>query len=153
MVALLSQCFDQGSNSSSNDNNTNNNNNNNNNNNSNNSNDLKIPEVSPVRNVSDQNVPTGNIPTGQDILQQQFKELKDYTRHLEQEVEEYRKYIEERFNNINNQQFNVLEGFSNSNSSGSNESKDMNDIIVYLMTCIFVLLLVDYIFKMGKNSY
>ena len=35
-----------------------------------------------------QNVPTGNIPTGQDILQQQFKELKDYTRHLEQEVEE-----------------------------------------------------------------
>ena len=29
----------------------------------------------------------------------------------------------------------------------------MNDIIVYLMTCIFVLLLVDYIFKMGKNSY
>ena len=148
MVALLSQCFDQGSNSSSNDNNTNNNNNNDNNNNSN---DLKIPEVSPVRNVSDQNVPTGNIPTGQDILQQQFKELKDYTRHLEQEVEEYRKYIEERFNNINNQQFNVLEGFSN--DSNSNESKDMNDIIVYLMTCIFVLLLVDYIFKMGKNSY
>ena len=146
MVALLSQCFDQGSNSSSNDNNTNNNNNNNNNN----SNDLKIPEVSPVRNVSDQNVPTGNIPTGQDILQQQFKELKDYTRHLEQEVEEYRKYIEERFNNINNQQFNVLEGFSNDNN---NSSKDMNDIIVYLMTCIFVLLLVDYIFKMGKNSY
>ena len=153
MVALLSQCFDQGSNSSSNDNNTNNNNNNNNNNNSNNSNDLKIPEVYPVRNVSDQNVPTGNITTGQDILQQQFKELKDYTRHLEQEVEEYRKYIEERFNNINNQQFNVLEGFSNSNSSGSSGSKDMNDIIVYLMTCIFVLLLVDYIFKMGKNSY
>ena len=146
MVALLSQCFDQGSNSSSDNNNNNNNINNNNN-------DLKIPEVSPVRNVSDQNVPTGNIPTGQDILQQQFKELKEYTRHLEQEVEEYRKYIEERFNNINNQQFNVLEGFSNSNSSGSNESKDMNDIIVYLMTCIFVLLLVDYIFKMGKNSY
>ena len=50
MVALLSQCFDQGSNSSSNDTD---NNNNNNNNNSNNSNDLKIPEVSPVRNVSD----------------------------------------------------------------------------------------------------
>ena len=146
MVALLSQCFDQGSNSSSNDTDSNNNNNNNNN-----SNDLKIPEVSPVRNVSDQNVPTGNIPTGQNILEQQFKELKDYTRHLEQEVAEYRKYIEERFNNINNQQFNVLEGFSNDNNS--NESKDMNDIIVYLMTCIFVLLLVDYIFKMGKNSY
>ena len=148
MVALLSQCFDQGSNSSSNSNNSNSNNSN-----YNNSNDLKIPEVSSVKNVQDQNVPTGNIPTGQDILQQQFKELKEYTRHLEQEVAEYRKYIEERFNNINNQQFNVLEGFSNNNNNNSNESKDINDIIVYLMTCIFVLLLVDYIFKMGKNSY
>jgi len=140
MVALLSQCFDQNSNSCSNDNNTINNNV-----------DLKIPEASPVKNVSDQNVPTKTMETGQNILEQQFKELKDYTRHLEKEVEEYRKYIEERFNNINNQQFNVLEGFSNNNNC--NESKDMNDIIVYLMTCIFVLLLVDYIFKMGKNSY
>ena len=142
MVALLSQCFDQNSNSCSNDNNTINNNV-----------DLKIPEASPVKNISDQNVPTKTMETGQNILEQQFKELKDYTRHLEKEVEEYRKYIEERFNNINNQQFNVLEGFSNNNNNGSNESKDMNDIIVYLMTCIFVLLLVDYIFKMGKNSY
>jgi len=141
MVALLSQCFDQNSNSSSNDNNNNV--------------DLKIPEASPVKNVSDQNVPTKTIETGQNILEEQFKELKDYSRHLEKEVEEYRKYIEERFNNINNQQFNVLEGFSNNNSNNNNcnESKDMNDIIVYLMTCIFVLLLVDYIFKMGKNSY
>ena len=134
MVALLSQCFDENSNSSSNDNNS----------------DLKIPEASPVKNISDQNVPTKTMETGQNILEQQFKELKDYTRHLEKEVEEYRKYIEERFNNINNQQFNVLEGFSNDNS---NNSKDINDILVYLMTCVFVLLLVDYIFKMGKNSY
>ena len=139
MVALLSQCFDQNSNSSSNDNNNNV--------------DLKVPEASPVKNVSDQNVPTKTMETGQNILEQQFKELKDYTKHLEKEVEEYRKYIEERFNNINNQQFNVLEGFSNNSNNNSNESKDMNDIIVYLMTCIFVLLLVDYIFKMGKNSY
>ena len=140
MVALLSQCFDQNSNSSSNDNNNV---------------DLKIPEASPVKNVSDQNVPTKTIETGQNILEEQFKELKDYSRHLEKEVEEYRKYIEDRFDNINNQQFNVLEGFSNNNSNNNNcnESKDMNDIIVYLMTCIFVLLLVDYIFKMGKNSY
>ena len=139
MVALLSQCFDQNSNSSSNDNNNNV--------------DLKIPEASPVKNVSDQNVPTKTIETGQNILEEQFKELKDYSRHLEKEVEEYRKYIEDRFDNINNQQFNVLEGFSNNNNNNCNESKDMNDIIVYLMTCIFVLLLVDYIFKMGKNSY
>uniref|UniRef100_A0A6C0C7T7 Uncharacterized protein n=1 Tax=viral metagenome TaxID=1070528 RepID=A0A6C0C7T7_9ZZZZ len=145
MVALLSQCFDQSSNSSSNDIVSNNGNNDIV---SNSSTELKIPEVSPVKNVSDQNIPTGNIPTGEDILDQQFKELKDYTKHLEKEVEEYKKYIEERFNNIDNQQFNVLEGFSNDSNS-----KDINDIIVYIMTCIFILLLVDYIFKMGKNSY
>tara|TARA_Y100000389_G_C17242384_1_gene403804 strand:- start:333 stop:767 length:435 start_codon:yes stop_codon:yes gene_type:complete len=144
MVALLSQCFDQGSNSSSNDSNTDNSVNNNND-----STNLKIPEKSPVKDVSDQNIPTGNISTGTNILEQQFKELKDYTRHLEQEVEEYKKYIEERFNNVNNQQFQVIEGFGNNVA----DSKDINDIIVYLMTCIFVLLLVDYIFKMGKSSY
>ena len=82
-----------------------------------------------------------NSPKQNDPLANFFEEDSDNTLN---------KRIEERFNNINNQQFNVLEGFSNDNSSGS---KDMNDIIVYLMTCIFVLLLVDYIFKMGKNSY
>ena len=145
MVALLSQCFDQSSNSSSNDIVSNNGNNDIV---SNSSTELKIPEVSPVKNVSDQNIPTGNIPTGKDILDQQFKELKDYTKHLEKEVEEYKKYIEERFNKINEQQFQTMEGFSN-----KDDSKNMNDIIVYLMTCIFILLLVDYIFKMGKSSY
>ena len=137
MVALLSQCFDTKSNSSSNDKDTN----------VVNSSDITIPENSPVKNVSGQNVPTGNISTGPSILEQQFKDLKEYSRHLEREVEEYKKYIEERFNNINNQQYNVVEGFSNDNS------KDLNDIIIYLITCIFILLLVDYIFKMGKSSY
>jgi len=139
MVALLSQCFD---------NNNNNNNNNNvvNNNvvNNNDSNDLKIPDVSPINNV---NVPTGNISTGKNILEEQFKELKEYTKHLEKEVEEYKKYIEERFKDINNQQYHVVEGFDNNNN------EDMNDIIIYLMTCIFILLIIDYIFKMGKDSY
>ena len=145
MVALLSQCFDQGSNSSSNDIVSNNGNNDIV---SNSSTELKIPEVSPVKNVSDQNIPTGNIPTGKDILDQQFKELKDYTKHLEKEVEEYKKYIEERFNRINNQKFEVVEGFETNINS-----KDINDILIYIITCVFILLLVDYIFKMGKNSY
>ena len=147
MVALLSQCFDQSSNSSSNDNVNNNTNNGTVNNND--STELKIPEVSPVKNIRDQNVPTGNIETGKDILDQQFKELKDYTRHLENEVEEYKKYIEERFNKIQDQKFNVVEGMDN-NSAGS---KDINDMLIYVITCVFILLLVDYIFKMGKSSY
>ena len=141
MVALLNQCFDNYSNSSSNDKDTTIVNNND-------SSDLKIPENTPLNNNNSVNVPTGNMATGPSILEQQFTELKDYTRHLEKEVEEYKKYIDERFNDINNQQFHVVEGFDNLSNS-----KDLNDIIIYLMTCIFVLLLVDYIFKMGKNSY
>uniref|UniRef100_A0A6C0C7V2 Uncharacterized protein n=1 Tax=viral metagenome TaxID=1070528 RepID=A0A6C0C7V2_9ZZZZ len=146
MVALLSQCFDNNSNGSSNDKNTNVVANNDISN-------LTIQDVSPVnnnKNNNNLNVPTVSGPdTGPNIIEQQFKELKEYTKHLEKEVEEYKKYIEERFNNIKNQQFHVVEGFDNNN----NNSKDMNDIIIYLMTCIFVLLLVDYIFKMGKDSY
>ena len=144
MVALLNQCFDNYSNSSSNDKDTTIVNNND-------SSHLNIPENTPLNtplnNNNSVNVPTGNMATGPSILEQQFTELKDYTRHLEKEVEEYKKYIDERFNDINNQQFHVVEGFDNLSNS-----KDLNDIIIYLMTCIFVLL-VDYIFKMGKNSY
>jgi len=152
MVALLNQCFDNYSNSSSNDKDIVNND----------SIDLKIQENSPLGNNNNDNnnnnnnnnnsaglnVPTGNIETGPSVLEQQFKELKGYTRHLEKEVAEYKKYIDERFKDINNQQYHVVEGFDN-----ASDSKDLNDIIIYLMTCIFVLLLVDYIFKMGKNSY
>jgi len=143
MVALLNQCFDNYSNSSSNDKDTAIVNNND-------SSDLKIPENSPLGNNNNNsvNVSTGNMATGPSVLEQQFKELKDYTIHLEKEVDEYKKYIDGRFNDINNQQFHVVEGFGN-----ASDSKDLNDIIIYLMTCIFVLLLVDYIFKMGKSSY
>jgi len=143
MVALLNQCFDNYSNSSSNDKDTAIVNNND-------SSDLKIPENSPLGNNNNNsvNVSTGNMATGPSVLEQQFKELKDYTIHLEKDVDEYKKYIDGRFNDINNQQFHVVEGFGN-----ASDSKDLNDIIIYLMTCIFVLLLVDYIFKMGKSSY
>ena len=40
-----------------------------------------------------------HMETGSNILQQQFDELKEYSRYLEKEVEEYKKYIEERFKN------------------------------------------------------
>ena len=43
------------------------------------------------------------------------------------------------------QTFNVVEGLS--------VGKNTNDLLIYIITCIFVLLLIDYIFKMGKNSY
>jgi hypothetical protein len=140
MVAELSQCFNSNNKTCNNDVD----------NGVVNNNSLVIPDSSEVnnRNTANSNVPTNNIPTGPNIMDEQFKELKEYTKHLEKEVEEYKKYIEERFNDIDNQQYHVVEGFDNNGNS-----KDMNDIIIYLMTCIFVLLLVDYIFKMGKNSY
>ena len=70
MVALLNQCFDNYSNSSSNDKDTTIVNNND-------SSDLKIPENTPLNNNNSVNVPTGNMATGPSILEQQFTELKD----------------------------------------------------------------------------
>ena len=72
--------------------------------------------------------------------------MTDYVEYLEKLVVDYKKYIEERFNKINDQQYKVVENFSMG-------GKNMNDLLVYIITCVFVLLLVDYIFKMGKNSY
>ena len=51
--------------------------------------------------------------------------------------------MEERFNDINDQKFKVVEGFG---------TKNNNDLLIYIITCVFVLLLVDYIFKIGKQS-
>jgi len=140
MVALLSQCF--------NDSKTNNDKSNivdlNTNTMNNAPADLKENTMQLNANKS-----TSKPDTGGSILDQQFKELKEYTRYLEKEVEEYKKYIEERFNKINDQRFEVIEGMEN-NSAGS---KDINDMLIYVITCVFILLLVDYIFKMGKSSY
>ena len=136
MVALLSQCF--------NDSKLNNDNVNIVDLNQNTMNNATVNTNKPDINIS--NV---KPDTGDSILKEQFSELKEYTKYLEKEVEEYKKYIEERFNKIDNQKFNVVEGMENN----CTESKDINDMLIYVITCVFVLLFVDYIFKMGKNSY
>jgi hypothetical protein len=76
----------------------------------------------------------------------QLSDLSDYVEYLEKMVVDYRKYIDERFTNINDQKYKVIENFSMG-------SKNTNDLLIYIVTCIFVLLLIDYIFKMGKSSY
>ena len=73
-------------------------------------------------------------------------DLTDYIEYLEKSVSEYKNYIEERYDKVNDQKYKVIENFSNG-------SGNTNDLLLYIVTCIFVLLLVDYIFKMGKNSY
>ena len=80
------------------------------------------------------------------ILKTQMNDMTEYIEYLEKSIQDYKKYIEERFNEVNNQKFKVVEGFSLG-------GKNTNDLLIYIITCIFVLLLVDYIFKMGKNSY
>ena len=80
------------------------------------------------------------------VLNTQLSDLSDYVEHLEQIVVDYKKYIEERFKNINDQKLRVVENFEMG-------GKNTNDLLIYIITCVFVLLLVDYIFKMGKSSY
>jgi len=79
----------------------------------------------------------------------QSSDLTDYVEYLEKLVIDYKNYIEERFNKVNDQKYKVIENFE----SGGMGGKNMNDLLVYIITCVFVLLLVDYIFKMGKNTY
>ena len=80
------------------------------------------------------------------VLNSQLSDLSDYVEHLEQMVVDYKKYIEERFNKVNDQKLRVVENFEMG-------GKNTNDLLIYIITCVFVLLLVDYIFKMGKSSY
>tara|TARA_B100001059_G_C17805065_1_gene568606 strand:- start:694 stop:1119 length:426 start_codon:yes stop_codon:yes gene_type:complete len=79
------------------------------------------------------------------ILNSQLDDLSEYIEYLEKLVVNYRKSEEDRSKRIGDQTFNVVEGFS--------VGKNTNDLLIYIITCIFVLLLIDYIFKMGKNSY
>jgi len=79
----------------------------------------------------------------------QSSDLTDYVEYLEKLVVDYKNYIEERFNKVNDQKYKVIENFE----SGGMGGKSMNDLLIYIITCVFVLLLVDYIFKMGKNTY
>lgn len=80
------------------------------------------------------------------VLNSQLSDLTDYVEYLEKMVVDYKKYIEERFDKVNNQKLRVVENFEMG-------GKNTNDLLIYIITCVFVLLLVDYIFKMGKSSY
>ena len=80
------------------------------------------------------------------VLNSQLSDLSDYVEYLEKMVVDYKKYIEERFNDVNSQKLRVVENFEMG-------GKNTNDLLIYIITCVFVLLLVDYIFKMGKSSY
>tara|TARA_B100000035_G_C20858985_1_gene491008 strand:+ start:87 stop:551 length:465 start_codon:yes stop_codon:yes gene_type:complete len=80
------------------------------------------------------------------VLNNQLSDLTEYIEYLEKLVVDYKKYIEERFNRINDQKYHVVEGFSLG-------GKNTNDLLLFIIICVFVLLLIDYIFKMGKSSY
>jgi hypothetical protein len=149
MVALLSQCFSDDVNRSKQ-------------NNDNDSKDLSILKSDEQRNLDpDSTFPPqkqyDDIPKPRDsrllkkddsVLNNQLSDISEYVEYLEKLVVDYKKYIEERFKNVNEQKYKVIENFS----SGMG-GKNMNDLLVYIITCVFVLLLVDYIFKMGKSSY
>ena len=81
------------------------------------------------------------------IIKLQFNELNNYIEYLEKLVEDYKKSIEERDKKVFNEKYHVIENFFELGG------KNTNDLLVYIMTAVFILLLVDYIFKMGKNSY
>ena len=86
------------------------------------------------------------LKKGDSILDNQLDDLSEYVEYLEKMVIDYKHYVEERYEDINSQKFKVVENFS------MGGGKNTNDLLIYIITCVFVLLLVDFIFKMGKNS-
>jgi len=144
MVALLSECYKNDNITSTSDNN---------NLNITKNNDQQQLEPKPISEPSQNVYSDIPKPIKSRLLDKndgnsniQSSDMTDYVEYLEKLVVDYKKYIEERFNKINDQEYKVVENFSMG-------GKNMNDLLVYIITCVFVLLLVDYIFKMGKNSY
>jgi len=86
------------------------------------------------------------LKKGDSILDNQLDDLSEYVDYLEKMVIDYKHYVEERYEDINSQKYKVVENFS------MGGGKNTNDLLIYIITCVFVLLLVDYIFKMGKDS-
>ena len=70
---------------------------------------------------------------------------KEYRRLLNnKDYQDYLNYQRNRANYINNIQ--TVEGFSNINDN-------FNDVLLFGLFGIFVLVFTDYIYKLGKNSY
>ena len=144
MVALLKECFKQSNITQSE---------------KFNSDDITIDKPGPQKNIEDSktypfppqrtysDLPKPNdselLKKNNKVLNNQLSEFTEYIEYLEKLVTDYKSYIEQRFNDINDQKFKVVEGFG---------TKNNNDLLVYIITCVFVLLLVDYIFKIGKQS-
>ena len=110
--------------------------------------DSKIYPFPPQREYPDLPKPADSklLKKDDSIIKLQFNELNNYIEYLEKIVEDYKKSIEERDKKVFNEKYKVIENFELG-------GKNTNDLLVYIMTAVFILLLVDYIFKMGKNSY
>tara|TARA_B100000787_G_C16024576_1_gene220026 strand:- start:136 stop:600 length:465 start_codon:yes stop_codon:yes gene_type:complete len=153
MVALLSQCFSDnnisGSEKVSNELTVNKNNDQKQlEPDKNNDNDSEQEFFPPQRKYPDIPKPKDSdlLKKGDSILDNQLDDLSEYVDYLEKMVIDYKHYVEERYEDINSQKYKVVENFS------MGGSKNTNDLLIYIITCVFVLLLVDYIFKMGKDS-
>jgi len=153
MVALLSQCFSDnnisGSEKVSNELTVNKNNDQKQlEPDKNNDNDSEQEFSPPQRKYPDIPKPKDSdlLKKGDSILDNQLDDLSEYVDYLEKMVIDYKHYVEERYEDINSQKYKVVENFS------MGGSKNTNDLLIYIITCVFVLLLVDYIFKMGKDS-
>ena len=153
MVALLSQCFSDnnisGSEKVSNELTVNKNNDQKQlEPDKNNDNDSEQEFFPPQRKYPDIPKPKDSdlLKKGDSILDNQLDDLSEYVDYLEKMVIDYKHYVEERYEDINSQKYKVVENFS------MGGGKNTNDLLIYIITCVFVLLLVDYIFKMGKDS-
>ena len=80
----------------------------------------------------------------------QFKKMKQYRDNMkmitDEEYKEYKEFQKKRNQEMNTRNLNGMETFGNM-------SDDFNDVLLFGLMGIFFLLIIDYVYKLGKKSY
>lgn len=103
-------------------------------------------EINNFENINENSILTANINNNSNIIDQQIKELN-------KKVEELTLLVHSlKGNNINNNSNNLIESFTN-NDIFKFDNYQCNELLLFIFLGILIILLFDYIYKLGKKSY
>jgi hypothetical protein len=89
-------------------------------------------------------------PQNVELEPRQFKKMKQYRDNMkmitDEEYKEYKEFQKKRNQEMNTRNLNGMETFGNM-------SDDFNDVLLFGLMGIFFLLIIDYVYKLGKKSY
>jgi len=107
---------------------------------------LDNSELLSVQNYPPQEPPLKNV----DLEPKQFQKMKQYRDNMkmitDEEYKEFKEFQKKRNMEMHSRNLNGMETFSNM-------SDDFNDVLLFGLMGIFFLLIIDYVYKLGKKSY